>query len=396
MLSFISRSSHGEGAECSPTITAIGANHFWILAAGIFLCLAHMMKTLLTGMITWALCVGSALAQPHSQHAGGHGHGGHSNGAVTDQAPIGLGGGRSHGAGSLMFALRYGVMGMSGLQDGTQSLSEAELLDPNGSYQYRVVPRSMRTQMVMASAMYSPSRYLTVSAMVPYVFKEMDMVTRMGQGFRTQSNGFGDVGLFLMSPLVDSKEFYLQVKLGLSFPSGSINQQDRTPMSGASETQLPYLMQIGSGTWDLIPSVAIGGAKGSIAWGGRIAGVVRTSTNENGYRFGNIYSITGWGEWAFTPWLAVSLRLAWQDTYAIEGVDSRLPSNASAMTPSADPEYLGRRQFDGFIGFQVLGQEGLLADYGFAVEAGLPLWQSTTGPGLARSYFVTLGFTKNL
>ena len=294
-----------------------------------------------------------------------------------------------------MLALRYGVMGMSDLQDGTRSLTTSELLDPAGPYQYMVVPRSMQTQMVMASAMYSPLRYLTVSAMVPYKFKEMEMVARMGQEFRTQSDGFGDVGLFLMSPLVDSKAFYLQVKLGLSFPSGSINEEDRTPMSGSSETQLPYLMQMGSGTWDLLPSVSVGGAKGDLAWGARVAGVIRASTNENGYQFGNVYSITGWGEWALAPWLAVTLRLAWQDSGPVRGVDSRLPPNAGAMTPSADPAYLGLEQFDGFLGVQILGQKGLFKGYGLAVEAGLPLWQSTSGPGMARGYFMTLGLTRN-
>ena len=65
------------------------------------------------------------------------------------------------------------------------------------------------------------------------------------------------------------------------------------------------------------------------------------------------------------------------------------------MTPSADPAYLGLKQFDGFIGFQVLPQGGALAGYGLAVEAGLPLWQSTSGPGMARSYFMTLGLTRH-
>ena len=69
-------------------------------------------------------------------------------------------------------------------------------------------------------------------------------------------------------------------------------------------------------------------------------------------------------------------------------------ANAGAMTPSADPAYLGLKQFDGFIGFKILPQKGALAGYGLAVEAGLPFWQSTSGPGMARSYFMTLGLTR--
>ena len=125
-----------------------------------------------------------------------------------------------------------------------------------------------------------------------------------------------------------------------------------------------------------------------------MAGVVRTTTNENGYRFGDIYELTGWGEWALSSWLAFSLRLAWQETFKIEGYDSGLPPNALAMTPSANPDYLGRKQFDGFMGFQLLGQGGVFGGYGLALEAGLPLWQATSGPGLSRTFFVTLGVNR--
>ena len=116
--------------------------------------------------------------------------------------------------------------------------------------------------------------------------------------------------------------------------------------------------------------------------------------NQNDYKLGNIYEFTGWGEWAFTRWLAASVRLAWKEQFHIKGSDNRLPAMAPAMTPSADPENLGLKQFDGFLGIQLLGQKGWLAGNRIALEIGMPFWQSTSGPGLARSFFVTLGVTR--
>ena len=293
-----------------------------------------------------------------------------------------------------MVALRYKAMGMDGLYNGSESISEAEFFDPAGPYQYSVLPRSMRTQAVVASAMYSPADFVTFSVMVPYLFKEMDMLTRSGVDFRTRSNGIGDVRLTAMSQMRTQKNGYLQVKLGLSFPSGSIDEKDDTPMSGGAKVQLPYLMQIGSGTWDLLPSATVGGDMGRFAWGFQAGGVIRMTTNKNGYKRGNLYEFTGWGEWAFTRWLAASVRLAWKEEFQFKGSDDRLPPMAPSMTPSADPENLGLEQFDGFLFIQVLGLGGWMTGNQIALEIGMPLWQSTSGPGLARSFLITLGVTR--
>ncbi len=340
------------------------------------------------------LVSGSAKAEAGDHHEGHITHGSSSGYAVTGPAPISIMGNRSHGQGSLMFGLRYKAMGMDGLKDGSNSISQAELFDPTGPYDYRMLPSSMLSQAVVLSAMYAPFEFLTLSAMAPYIFKEMTMVNRMGKESRMSSSGIGDVRLFAMSQLVNRKNIYLQIKLGISFPSGSIDEEDHMPMFGTSKTQLPYLMQIGSGTWDLLPSLLIGGSKDRFAWGIQGGGVIRMTTNKNGYRQGNAYELTSWGTWALTRWLAVSVRLGWKERFQIEGSDIRLPAGAITMTPSANPNYLGQKRFDGSLGFQLLGQESWLAGYRLALEAGMPLWESTSGPALAPSFFVTLGLTR--
>lgn len=339
-----------------------------------------------------ALLTSAALADSNASEMR-HAHGSDAESyEVIAHAPIGIMGDHAHPAGGAMLALRYKIMGMKNLYDGSREISQSELLDPTGPYGYTIAPTSMTTQAVVASGMYAPSDFLTLSLMVPYMFKEMSMTTRMGTHFNTRSNGLGDIRLVALSRLVQREQGHLQLNLGLSFPSGSIDETDDNPMSGGQPVQLPYPMQLGSGTWDLLPAAVVGGETGRFAWGFKGDGVIRMTTNDNGYRLGHAYELTGWGEWAWTRWLATSFRLTWKQQFEIDGRDHRLPPMAPQMTPLADPRNLGWKQFNGLIGFQLLGQKGWLAGQRLAVEAGLPLWQSTSGPALGRSYMVTVGW----
>ena len=45
------------------------------------------------------------------------------------------------------------------------------------------------------------------------------------------------------------------VNLGFSLPTGSIDEKGRTPKDANVDTQLPYTMQLGSGTYDIKPSI---------------------------------------------------------------------------------------------------------------------------------------------
>lgn len=351
--------------------------------------------TLFSFISVAVLLMGFGLSSAYADtSAHGHGNGSDSY-AVVAHAPIGVMGDHVHEAGEVMLALRYKIMGMSDLYDGHHEISQSDLLEASGPYGYMIAPDSMTTQAVVASGMYAPADFLTLSVMVPYMFKEMTMTTRMGAQFNTRSNGLGDVKLVALSRFLEWETAYLQVNLGLSFPTGSINQTDDNPMSDGQDVQLPYPMQLGSGTWDLLPAALIGGQSGRFAWGLKGDGVIRMDTNDNGYQLGDAYEVTFWWEWAWTRWLATSVRLAWKQQFEIDGEDERLPAMAPQMTPLADPNNLGWEQFDGLIGIQLLGQKGWLAGHRLAIEAGLPLWQSTTGPALGRNYMVTIGWQRS-
>ena len=113
-----------------------------------------------------------------------------SSGRPDGHAPLGVMGDHTHGKGEVMVSYRYMLMDMDGNRDGTDSLSNAEVLQD-----FPVTPTNMTMEMHMLGIMYAPSDNLTLMTMIPYVFNNMDHVTRMGVEFTTESDGFGDIQL---------------------------------------------------------------------------------------------------------------------------------------------------------------------------------------------------------
>ena len=169
------------------------------------------------------------------------------NGGRPDgHAPIGVMGDHTHGAGEFMFSYRYMLMDMDGNRIGTNRVSNQRVLED-----FPVTPTDMQTQMHMFGLMYAPTDYVTLWGMIPYVKKEMNHLTRMGVRFRTESEGLGDIKFGGLIKIFDNYSQRVHLNAGMSFPTGSIDKKDGTP-AGPNQ-QLPYPMQLGSGTFDLLP-----------------------------------------------------------------------------------------------------------------------------------------------
>ncbi|MEM7730934.1 MAG: transporter, partial [Pseudomonadota bacterium] len=128
----------------------------------------------------------------------------------------------------------------------------------------RVVPTEMSMNMHMVGAMYAPTDWLTLMAMGSYVTKDMDHITFMGPAgttrlgtFTTNSSGFGDTKLGGLVRLYEDETHHLHANIGFSLPTGSITETDRVlaPTGMRPTLRLPYAMQLGSGTFDLLPGL---------------------------------------------------------------------------------------------------------------------------------------------
>ena len=305
----------------------------------------------------------------------------HSASRPDDHAPIGVMGEHMHPAGGFMVSYRYMFMKMDGSRDGDSRMGDGAVLR-----QFPVTPTEMDTQMHMFGFMWAPIDAVTLMLGVPLLQKDMDHVTRMGRSFSTSSFGVGDVKLAGLVRLFEDETHHLHLNAGVSFPSGSITERDGTPMGNV---RLPYPMQLGSGTYDLLPGLTYTGQVENWSWGGQVNGIIRTGRNDEDYRKGHGYQVTGWGARPITEWVSASLRLDWREEGNYGGADPNLNPN---LVYTADPDRRAFRRLDGAVGLNFIVPRGPLVGNRFAVEASFPLYQWLDGPALEQDWMVTAGW----
>ncbi len=305
------------------------------------------------------------------------------HGARPDgRAPIAIMGDHVHKEGSIMLSYRYMRMEMDGNRSGSDDISTADVLK-----QFPVAPTDMTMEMHMFGAMYGLTNDVNLMLMVPYVEKSMDHVTRKGVRFTTESEGIGDVKLTGIIKLFDDGIHRLNLGAGLSFPTGSIDERDATPAD--PNARLPYPMQIGSGTYDLLPGMTYTGISRHYSWGAQASGVVHIGRNDRDYAFGDRVNLTAWGARPLNRWLSASLRIAWQAWEDIDGAD---PALNPAMVQTADPDRQGGQRLDLVFGLNTLLPSSLPGRNRLGVEIGVPVYQDLSGPQLETDWTITAGW----
>ena len=301
-----------------------------------------------------------------------------------DHAPIGVMGDHLHNKGEWMASYRFMNMGMDGNRDGTDRLDESEVL-LSGTGRYRVAPTDMSMTMHMLGLMYATSDNLTLMAMIPYIENDMGHVTAMGGAFNTSSSDLGDISLVALSSFSNGMLW----QMGLSFPTGDQNQKDLTP---TGNSVLPYSMQIGSGTYDLIAGVGENIQGDSDSWGYQVRGVFRLGENDNDYTQGHQVNVSGWYAKRVSSFISLSVRGIYEYRSNYDGEDSRLlMAQAIKLVPTVDPNLRAGERIDVALGLNWLHVSG----YRFALEYQKPIWQDLDGPQLETDGLLTLGWQMN-
>lgn len=330
-----------------------------------------LKRVLLFGL--WGFFGGVDPAQAGDHAHAGHHQQGHEHAGV---APVSIMGEHAHGAGEWMLSYRYGLMDMQGLRDGTRSVNPQAVFS---EYAYPVAPLRMRMQMHMMSLMVAPSDALTVMLMLPYRVLSMDHRVvagpKAGQEFTTDTRGIGDVSLSAVYELFEFGGGRVLLNLGLSLPTGSIDERGITPASQGVPTRLPYAMQLGSGTYDLLPGLTYTETAGRWDWGAQALAVLRSGENANAYALGNRYQLNAWAGRVLVGAWHGGVRIGAQHWRAIRGADSQL--NAQ-LVPTADPARSGGTLWDAGldVAFAIDHSQRLLA------ELSLPFYQRLEGPQL--------------
>lgn len=184
-------------------------------------------------------------------------------------------------AGKWMIGYQFMFEKMDGNLVGIDEISEAKILD-----RFFATPTDMTMQMHMGMVMYAPTDKLTLMALLPYVSKKMNHLTVDGARFAERTEGISDIELRGTYSVYETKEprQWLLLNGGVGLPTGSIDAK----MGGM---QLEYPMQIGSGTFSLLPGITYLGQALPWGWAADFGSTLRLGRNDNGYRLGNRYQL---------------------------------------------------------------------------------------------------------
>lgn len=309
---------------------------------------------------------------------------------VTLHPAAGLMNEHTHDGGEFMLGLRYSHSHHSGLnQSGTSTIADADILATG----YTVRATEMTMDMVMLDIMYAPNDKLTLMVMPHWMRHEMTMVgidpANTGMAGMTNglpfahtmshaSEGFGDTLVSASYRLIHTPRIKAHATLGLWTPTGKI---DRRNPNG---TYAHYMMQSGSGTWDLEPMITVTGQTGMFGWGAQAGYRWRTSdANDSGFAFGDRASASGWLSYLVDNGVSLTSRVSWEQEGKIIG---EYNEPHSLHTPADRPEnYGGTKVFAG-LGANVAIPVGGRNRPQLGFEAGLPIHQNLNGIQLAEDW----------
>jgi len=215
-------------------------------------------------------------------------------------------------AGQWMLGYRYMFASQSGdTLHGGQRASDADIVTGAGcdAPGCAVRAREMRMHMHMLELMVAPGADWSLMLMPQWVDMNMRLAPLAGGAPSPHSShdhhetgGVGDLGVAALLRLFEREGHHLHAALGLSVPTGDagirlnpVAGHDHDPGTVRQAEYLHYGMQLGSGTWDLSPSVIYLGGARAWSWGARVGLTTRLGQrNREGYAWGDKLESSLW------------------------------------------------------------------------------------------------------
>lgn len=280
----------------------------------------------------------------------------------------------AHRAGSWMFEYRFMRMDMDHLLAGTNNVAATDVAKMGSIHKnaaggtYMMAPTNMNMDMHMLMGMYAQSDELSWMVMLNYLNNNMDMIAMSGARSNMKASGLGDLELAAMYKIYDKASAQLLANLGLSLPTGSITKNN-------AQGRLPYAMQLGSGTYDLKPSVTYRNNFTQWSWGVQASYTFRVGENSQGYTVGNRAEGQSWAKYNLAKNTSLSGRLTLSDWQGISGSDAGITMMQRNMSPTFDALNSGGRRLDASIGISHMFGKGHM----LGVAYGIPLYQKLDG-----------------
>ena len=309
--------------------------------------------------------------------------------ATKDLSPSGIMLGHEHGKGTWKFSYRY----MNTISE--NNLSGTEKVTDNYVFNnYIMSPKNMRMDMHMVMAMYGITNKFSVMAMFNYNVMSMNMnmlpgtmTMHMDGGtmimapstsntMQSRSSGLGDTKLYLVYTLLNHNEHHILLSEGFNIPTGSIHVNGRSDDMMYAEMRLPYMMQMGSGSFDFMPGITYLLKANKTSFSTQVTSVIRPFNNSLNYHLGNELTLNAWVAHKWFPWISTSLRAEADFVGAISGFDPSLTTNTE---PDANPLCYGGQYINTYIGLNFYCNKGWMKNNKLSVEYGIPVYQNVNG-----------------
>ena len=269
-----------------------------------------------------------------------------------------------------------------GLRDKRDTISSSEIFAQGYSH----APRELTTDRIDFMLLYGMERDTTLFAGLPWISREMKIDTQSGS-FDTETEGVGDLRLGIVTEYEFLDREVLNLTLGLSIPTGSIKEDDRD--DNGQSMRLPYSMQLGTGTFDLLPGVTWMTHSDPWTLGLQGLGRIHLGDNGEGWARSNEGEVSAWAARSLTDATAASLRLRgvyWGD---VHGRDDELDATRN---PLEDRTRQGGERIDAIGGFHWQLGDGLQDVRSLGLEVGVPVAEWLDGPGISTRAWAVLAW----
>ena len=261
-------------------------------------------------------------------------------------APAGVMNDHIHKKGEWMIGYRFSSEKYEQYYSSSKKISLASVIDSG----YSMTSTEMAMDMHMLDIMYAINDDLTLMIMPMYMTMDMNMNmgSPIGMGMNTSldmglgvdvgmshshgTSGLGDTIISASYRIQNGGKNQTHISLGMSAPTGSITKKN------VQGKLTHYDMQLGSGTWDFLPSITYTGFSGQLSWGGQLRyKTVLEGRNKSGYSLGDALDVSAWAAWRVAPWISLSSRIHYSDKARIDGAYP----NFMVMSPSDDTNNYG-------------------------------------------------------
>ena len=259
-----------------------------------------------------------------------------------------------------------------GTKVGTEDISSDDVLNF-----FAVAPLTLDKKTVELDLRLGLFGWVTAEASMP-IFQAKMLNTTSTSLFETTSETYGDVAIRGLFDLLEMDQYRLSLTLGGTIPTGKIRKRD-VGASGVREI-LPYAMQGGSGTYDILAGLTFLTQNEVASVGAQFNSVIRVMDNWRDYRLGNEFSFSVWGAYNLSDWVSVSMRGLFETWGDVSGSD---PGTDGTIDPSANSFAQGGERVQIPFGISFFLREGPAEGHRLLLEWYYPIHEDLNGPQLS-------------